>query len=473
MLTLRDLSATSTSGSSPASGPRARGPLGAHLRAARPDAVAVGRRAAAHHRAAARPTPSAARLRRRGWPGTGSPGSGSAPASPTTRCPRRCRGGRRARLPALRGPLRGAVHRGHREGVRAPRQRALRGAAAGDRRARAPRAHRALRARARRRRRRARRADRRPRADLRRPRRGARPPRPPPPLGRRRRSPSLAAELRERVRAGAAPRLRPRAEAELAAARARAAGRAHPGLRRATRRAPQAWLVAVKDAGVARPARPPHPPPGGHGRRPRAAAPPRRRRHRAPPRRRRAGRLCPASWRAPSSRAGSSRSGWASASARSCSRPATRPVRRALRGRARPAALRDEAAGGLAAGTGRCSCALLPVAARGDEALFALAERVRARASTERRRASPPGAGAGRAGGRRCGAPSTRRAARSRRALARSTPTAPAPPPLLATYRDLGSFQLLLSLQDDDALRCSATRSSARSRTARAPTAAS
>ena len=26
-------------------------------------------------------------------------------------------------------------------------------------------------------------------------------------------------------------------------------------------------------------------------------------------------------------------------------------------------------------------------------------------------------------------------------------------PPLLATYRDLGSFQLLLSLQDDDALR--------------------
>ena len=36
-------------------------------------------------------------------------------------------------LPALRGALLGAVHRDHREGLRAPRQRAVRGAAAGDR----------------------------------------------------------------------------------------------------------------------------------------------------------------------------------------------------------------------------------------------------------------------------------------------------------------------------------------------------
>ena len=50
-----------------------------------------------------------------------------------------------------------------------------------------------------------------------------------------------------------------------------------------------------------------------------------------------------------------------------------------------------------------------------------------------------------------CGAGSTRRAARSRRGRWRST--AQAASTTLATYRDLGSFQLLLSLQDDDALR--------------------
>ncbi len=50
-----------------------------------------------------------------------------------------------------------------------------------------------------------------------------------------------------------------------------------------------------------------------------------------------------------------------------------------------------------------------------------------------------------------CGAASTRRAARWRRGRCR--PTARARTPGCATYRDLGSFQLLLSLQDDDALR--------------------
>ena len=48
----------------------------------------------------------------------------------------------------------------------------------------------------------------------------------------------------------------------------------------------------------------------------------------------------------------------------------------------------------------------------------------------------------------RCGAPSTRRAARSR---PRRSRTASSPP--VASYRDLGAFQLLLSLQDDEALR--------------------
>ena len=50
-----------------------------------------------------------------------------------------------------------------------------------------------------------------------------------------------------------------------------------------------------------------------------------------------------------------------------------------------------------------------------------------------------------------CGAASTRRAARSRRARWGQRRRRRARK--LATYRDLGSFQLLLSLQDDDALR--------------------
>ena len=78
----------------------------------------------------------------------------------------------------------------------------------------------------------------------------------------------------------------------------------------------------------------------------------------------------------------------------------------------------------------------------------------RARRARDRR---PTLAGGRRPRGRRrasCGARSTRRAARSRRAaLAGDGPNGDAGRPRLATYRDLGSFQLLLSLQDDDALR--------------------
>ena len=47
---------------------------------------------------------------------------------------------RETRLPALRGALLDPVHRDHREGLRPPRQRAVRGAAAGDRGAAAARA---------------------------------------------------------------------------------------------------------------------------------------------------------------------------------------------------------------------------------------------------------------------------------------------------------------------------------------------
>ena len=111
--------------------------------------------------------------------------------------------------------------------------------------------------------------------------------------------------------------------------------------------------------------------------------------------------------------------------------------------------------GGLAAGTGRFSCALLPLArGESEEDLFALAERVRARAP----RAAPASscaAGAGRA----VAAADLRRTFHEARcaleaqALSGAGRTATAPPRLLATFRDLGSFQLLLSLQDDDALR--------------------
>ena len=112
--------------------------------------------------------------------------------------------------------------------------------------------------------------------------------------------------------------------------------------------------------------------------------------------------------------------------------------------------------GGLAAGTGKFSCALLPLgAASDDDDLFALAERVRARVSRDagagaRRRRGPRASPAGDLRRTfheaRCAleAQALLRRRRQRRRRAGS---------LLATYRDLGSFQLLLSLQDDDALR--------------------
>ena len=121
------------------------------------------------------------------------------------------------------------------------------------------------------------------------------------------------------------------------------------------------------------------------------------------------------------------------------------------------AALRDEVPGGLAAGTGRFSCALLPLG-RGetDEDLFALAERVRARASRDAGMALAAGAG------RAVGAAELRRAFHEARCALEAHALigqsdgegdGQARSSRLATFRDLGSFQLLLSLQDDDALR--------------------
>ena len=66
----------------------------------------------------------------------------------------------------------------------------------------------------------------------------------------------------------------------------------------------------------------------------------------------------------------------------------------------------------------------------------------------------PAGAGPRRAGRRAAaGVPRGALRARGARAGRRRRELERRGPPLLATYRDLGSFQLLLSLQDDDALR--------------------
>jgi purine catabolism regulator len=113
-------------------------------------------------------------------------------------------------------------------------------------------------------------------------------------------------------------------------------------------------------------------------------------------------------------------------------------------------ALRDEAAGGLVACAGAYVCALLP---GGDEdELFGLAERVADRLRTELDTAVPVGAGRGVPAGDARRSFHEARCALEARALAGSSNGA-AVATDVATYRDLGSFQLLLSLQDEQALR--------------------
>ncbi|MEZ0294353.1 MAG: PucR family transcriptional regulator, partial [Solirubrobacteraceae bacterium] len=129
------------------------------------------------------------------------------------------------------------------------------------------------------------------------------------------------------------------------------------------------------------------------------------------------------------------------------------------------AALRDEVPGGLAAGTGKFSCALLPLE-RGadDDDLFALAERVRGRVSREAGLALAAGAGRAVPAGdvrrtfheARCALEAHQLAgdANGERSDGEASGRDRGDTgDLLATYRDLGSFQLLLSLQDDEALR--------------------
>ncbi len=116
-------------------------------------------------------------------------------------------------------------------------------------------------------------------------------------------------------------------------------------------------------------------------------------------------------------------------------------------------AVRDEAPGGLAAGTGPFSCALLPHGRGAEDEAFRLAERIRARVAREIGNELPAGAGRAAAAGDLRRAFHEARCALEARALAGDESSNGSGPPLLATYRDLGSFQLLLSLQDDDALR--------------------
>jgi PucR family transcriptional regulator, purine catabolism regulatory protein len=125
-------------------------------------------------------------------------------------------------------------------------------------------------------------------------------------------------------------------------------------------------------------------------------------------------------------------------------------------------ALRGEATQGLVARSEGLACALVPGLAEND--LFALAERVGGR--VQRTLDAPVRLGAGRAVG---GALARRsfheaRCALEASALAAMDGAAPSSNgngverggsvgAIVATYRDLGSFQLLLALQDDDALR--------------------
>jgi purine catabolism regulator len=123
-------------------------------------------------------------------------------------------------------------------------------------------------------------------------------------------------------------------------------------------------------------------------------------------------------------------------------------------------ALRDDAAPGLVASTGGLTCALVP--GMDEDELFALAERVAGRLCSELGTAVQVGVGRPVAGGdaRR----SFHEARCAAEALSLGVPDddhgtngsgegSRASKQRVGTYRDLGSFQLLLSLQDDEALR--------------------
>jgi purine catabolism regulator len=128
-----------------------------------------------------------------------------------------------------------------------------------------------------------------------------------------------------------------------------------------------------------------------------------------------------------------------------------RPARAATED-ALAAAVRDDAPAGLASTTAGFCCVVLaqPRGEEPDEELFALAERIRTRVSREVGEELAAGIGRAVPAGELRRAFHEARCALEARALAMGSNGAP---PLLATYRELGSFQLLLSMQDDEALR--------------------
>lgn len=111
------------------------------------------------------------------------------------------------------------------------------------------------------------------------------------------------------------------------------------------------------------------------------------------------------------------------------------------------AAVRAHAGGGLAATAGPLSCALLPARGCSEAELRALAEQVRAAAA--RAAGVPLAAGVSRA----TAAADGRRAFREARCALEATALRNGDRPALSTFDDLGSFQLLLSVSDGDALR--------------------
>ena len=123
-------------------------------------------------------------------------------------------------------------------------------------------------------------------------------------------------------------------------------------------------------------------------------------------------------------------------------------------------ALRDEAAPGLVASTGALTCGLVPGV--DEDELFALASRIADRLNTTA--GAPLNIGVGRPvpGGDARRTFHEARCAVEALAMGSDVSTHNGTPrngrvgavaPRVATYKDLGSFQLLLSLQDDEALR--------------------
>ena len=118
--------------------------------------------------------------------------------------------------------------------------------------------------------------------------------------------------------------------------------------------------------------------------------------------------------------------------------------------------LRDEAAPGLVATSGQLTCALIPGMA--EEELFALANRVGSRLGSELGVSLAVGVGRAVSGGDARRSFHEARCAVEALTLGLGSTQGNGSPssvgvPQIATYKDLGSFQLLLSLQDDESLR--------------------